>query len=70
MDWNESQWWDAAKNGSTKRKSASVRNRTKVYIYPSYGHFDDNQVGRAPTPTITFNNTSIDDKSLVILPGR
>lgn len=72
MDWYESQWWlDATKNGSSKWKSASGRNRTKVYIYPSYSHFDDIEttVKTTTVRTTTVDSTTSDDGAYIILPG-
>lgn len=77
MDWYEAQWWlDATKNGSSKWKSASGRNRTKVYIYPSYNHFDDvdSTVKSSSTTTTiqttTANGTTTEDGTYIISPGR
>lgn len=72
MDWYESQWWlNATKNGSSKWKNASGRNRTKVYIYPSFGHFDDIELPKTTvrTTTSTVNNTIPTEETLIILPG-
>lgn len=69
MDWKDSYFWNATKNES-KWKSTSVRNRTKVYIYPSYGHFDDIEVVKTTVQKISSNNTSIDEGTLVISSGR
>lgn len=83
MDWNESQWWlNTTKNESLKWKSGG-RNRTKVYIYPSYSHFDDIDIPNrttvrassvvttsvANTIATTINHTTNDEESLIILPG-
>lgn len=70
VDWYESQWWlNATKNGGSKWKSSSGRNRTKVYIYPSYGHFDDIESPKTTIPTTTANTTISNEETLIILPG-
>lgn len=78
MDWYETgQWWlDGTKNGSSKWKSSSGRNRTKVYIYPSYSHSDDvdfiktSSASSISTTTIRSTTTNrTDEENLVILPG-
>lgn len=67
MDWHESQWWlNATKNESLKWKNTSSRNRTKVYIYPSYGHFDEIDLLKTTVRSITSNSN---DESNAILPG-
>lgn len=80
MDWYESQWWlNATKNGSLKWKNGG-RNRTKVYIYPSYGIDEPKEITvRTSTTSITtsathsiastINPTTTDDETLIILPG-
>lgn len=84
VDWYESQWWlNATKNGSSQWKNGG-RNRTKVYIYPSYGHFDEidgpkttthrtSSVAVATSATSTnaslVNHAATDGETLIILPG-
>lgn len=81
VDWYESQWWlNATKNGSLKWKNGG-RNRTKVYIYPSYGIDEPKTTTvRASTSAVTtsasnsiasaINLTSTtEDETLIILPG-
>lgn len=81
VDWYESQWWlNTTKNGSVKWKNGG-RNRTKVYIYPSYGIDEPKTTTiRASTSAITtsttsnsiasaINLTTTDDESSIILPG-
>lgn len=73
MDWYESQWLNTTKNGVSKWKNANaaVRNRTKVYIYPSFGHFDEIDVPKTTirTTTTSVNSTILDEDTLIILPG-
>lgn len=74
VDWYESQWWlNTTKNAASKWKSANSagRNRTKVYIYPSFGHFDEIDVPKTTvrTTTTTVNSTIPDEDTLIILPG-
>lgn len=67
MDWHETQWWlNATKNESSKWRNTSSRNRTKVYIYPSYGHFDEIDLLKTTVRSITSNSN---DESNAILPG-
>lgn len=80
MDWYESQWWlNATKNETSKWKNGG-RNRTKVYIYPSYGIDDPKTTTiRASTSAVitsatnsiapAINVTTTDDETLIILPG-
>lgn len=51
-------------------KNASIRNRTRVYIYPSYNHFDDDEVVKTTVRPTTAITTTTDDEVYVILPGR
>lgn len=80
VDWYESQWWlNATKNETSKWKNGG-RNRTKVYIYPSYGIDDPKTTTiRASTSAVitsatnsiapAINVTTTDDETLIILPG-
>lgn len=71
VDWYESQWWQSAtKNGNSKWESSSVRNRTKVYIYPSYGQIDEIDSPKTTTQTILFNSTHAHDEINIISPGN
>lgn len=80
MDWYEPQWWlNATKNGSLKWKNGG-RNRTKVYIYPSFGIDEPKpttvRTSTSPITTLaidsftpTTNLTTTDEETLIILPG-
>lgn len=71
VDLYESQWWlNTTKLGSSKWKTPFTRNRTKVYIYPSYKHFEDIELPRTTVRSITTNATTIsDENAYVVLPG-